>query len=135
MKKILGILALMMLFYLGGFQNAYAEMDVDSDSLYQISFIHPIQIIDDKKSIYGLRLNLGHGKNYDVYGVDLGLFNETTHYQKGLQVGFVNSTLKMTGLQIGLVNTTDFLEGVQIGLLNFHTHGMRDFFPIVNWSF
>ena len=133
MKKVISILMLIVSCHLMGVQVAHAE--VDGDSLYQISFIHPIQMIGKSKSIHGIRLNLAHGINYDVTGLDVGAFNQTDHYQKGLQVGFYNSTLKMTGLQIGLVNKTDFLEGVQIGLLNYHTRGMREFFPLVNWAF
>jgi hypothetical protein len=133
MKQFFGIFTLVVLFQWAGFQNAYA--DVDSDSPYQFSFIHPIQFIDDKRSIHGIRVNLGYGINHDVSGLDIGLFNRTKHSQRGLQVGFFNNTLKMTGLQVGLVNYTNFLNGVQIGLLNFHTQGRTDFFPVFNFSF
>ena len=92
-------------------------------------------MIGKTRSIRGIRFNLGYGINYDVSGLDVGGINQTDHFQKGLQIGFFNNTLKMTGLQIGLVNKTDFLHGVQIGVLNFNSQGMTDFFPIVNWAF
>jgi len=133
MKKIFFIPVLVITLCLTAVRPARAE--VDGDSPYQIAIIHPVQMIDKTKSIYGVRFNLVYGINYDVTGVDVGAFNRTTHYQKGLQVGIFNNTLKMTGLQIGLVNYTDFLDGVQIGVLNYHTQGMTDFFPFINWSF
>ena len=135
MKRLFGMFLIGIAVFMVGTQDARAELDVDSDSPYQISFINPIQMIADNKSIRGARFNLVYGVNYDVSGLDIGLINQSNHYQKGLQVGFFNSTLKMTGLQLGLVNYTNFLNGVQIGLLNFNTQGMTDFFPIVNWSF
>ena len=135
MKKTFLILTLVVAFSWAGLSAVQAELDVDSNSMYQISFINPVQVIDEDKSIYGARLNLVYGVNQDVFGLDLGLVNRTKHFQKGLQVGFFNSNVKMSGLQVGLVNYTNFLYGVQIGLLNFNTQGMTDFFPILNWSF
>ena len=135
MKKVFIILTFVVAFQWAGLPAAHAELDVDSNSMYQISFISPVQMIDPDKSIYGARMNLVYGVNFDVVGLDIGLVNRTKNFQKGLQIGFFNTNIKMSGLQVGLVNYTNFLNGVQIGLLNFNTQGMTDFFPIVNWSF
>ena len=61
--------------------------------------------------------------------------NRTEGVQKGLKVGFYNSSYDFNGLQIGIINEADWLNGVQIGLINVHKNGERDFFPIVNFSF
>lgn len=135
MNRIFAILTIVVAFPWAGFSTAHAELNVDSNSMYQISFINPVQMINENKSIYGARLNFVYGVNYDVVGLDIGLVNRTKNFQKGLQVGFFNSNIKMSGLQVGLVNYTNFLYGVQIGLLNYNTQGMTDFFPIVNWAF
>jgi len=129
MKKIFGIFILVILFYIGGIRHANA------DAPYQISVIHPFQMINQMESIHGIRFNFVYGINRDVYGLDFGMINQVDHYQKGLQIGIVNTSLKTKGVQIGFFNKTDFLEGVQIGLINIHTHGLTKLFPIINWSF
>ncbi|MBU1910652.1 MAG: hypothetical protein KJ726_11445, partial [Verrucomicrobia bacterium] len=40
-----------------------------------ISIVYPIQLVGQDQSVHGLRLNLIHGLNRDLVGLDLGLFN------------------------------------------------------------
>jgi len=128
MKKIFIALSLFIIVHLAGFQGAHATP-------VQLAFIDPIQLIHQRESINGMRVNLAYGVNYDVTGIDIGVINQVDRNFKGLQVGFFNNNLKTTGLQIGFINKTNFLEGIQIGILNFHTQGMTDFFPFINWAF
>ena len=129
MQKIFLILALVMAFCLTGYKSARA------DSPYQVSFIHPIQLIDPLVNIRGVRFNVIYGVNHDVSGLDIGLINQVNRHQKGLQVGLFNSSFKTSGVQLGIINKTNNLHGVQIGLINIHTEGMTEFFPIINYSF
>ncbi|MBT8387148.1 MAG: hypothetical protein KJO12_07020, partial [Ignavibacteria bacterium] len=56
----------------------------------QLSLFNPIQIFPESSSIAGFRFNLIYGKNANVTGLDLGLVNQTTGTQTGVQWGGLN---------------------------------------------
>ncbi len=84
----------------------------------QFAFAHPQQILPEYFKVYGIRVNLIHGKNHSVYGVDIGLLNEIVYDLMGVQYGLKNATGTAYGLQYGLLNSTNKLTGAQIGLIN-----------------
>lgn len=114
----------------------------------QLSLFNPVQIVPERESVNGLRLNLIFSKNSSLVGADLGLVNMTTGPQTGVQWGFVgivegkfsgwqwnmvsvdrgdfeglqmgmyNSAEYVNGLQLGLINNAASMKGVQIGLVN-----------------
>jgi len=58
----------------------------------QLSLFNPIQIVPEGESVNGIRLNLIYTKNANVTGFDMGLVNQTTGSQLGVQWGGVNIT-------------------------------------------
>jgi len=89
-------------------------------------------LIDEKKDIKGLRLNLLLGSNADVYGIDLGLGVNGSKSLSGIQIAglanvdYINSSFynpkggPVIGMQIaGLYNASSSVSGIQIaGLAN-----------------
>jgi hypothetical protein len=84
--------------------------------------------------VAGLRLNLPHGRNDSVTGVDLGILGDST-YLYGLQANLLGNRVRdragalqvslyndvdgrLTGFQIGGWNNARCGEGFQVGLLN-----------------
>ena len=111
----------------------------------------PWSIPNEESSVYGLRFNFGWGAYMDMYGLDSGVFSDTTRnfggfsatlfgnrvggLVKGVQIGLVNIAQDSAyGLQIGAVNFAEDLHGVQIGVLNFNNTGLKCF-PIMNIGF
>jgi len=114
----------------------------------QLSLFNPVQLVPEKESISGLRLNLLYGVNRDVQGLDYGLVNHTRgnelawqlggigYVEKdffgwqdnwinitngeftGFQSGVFNQATTANGVEFGLVNVTQSMHGLQIGLLN-----------------
>lgn len=114
----------------------------------QISLYNPVQILPEKESVSGIRLNLLYGKNENVQGLDYGFVNHTTGSELAWQVGAIgyvekdffgwqdnwinitngeftgfqsgvfNQATTANGVEFGLVNVTQNMHGVQIGLLN-----------------
>jgi hypothetical protein len=72
--------------------------------------------------VYGLRLNLLCGENFNVAGLDLGLVNGVIEKVSGVQVA-------------AMLNVSEKVRGVQIGLLNFMKDGFLPFFPLINFNF
>ena len=87
---------------------------------FELSFAAPLQMVPEDWDVAGIRINLLHGRNHNVGILDVGLLNETTDWQYGLQIGGLWNNVRgnMTGIQIaGLVNTSggqmsqaDFLQ-------------------------
>jgi len=102
---------------------------------YQVSVVYPVQVVEEKMSIKGIRYNFIYGINKNMKGLDFGMINAVSNEQSGLQLGLINSTFKSKGVQIGIINKTEYLEGLQIGILNFHNEGNMKLLPIVNWAF
>ena len=88
----------------------------------QLSLVNPIQIVPESQSINGFRFNLIYGKNANVTGFDLGLANQTTGKEVGVQWGLVNFTDGgFTGWQDSFVNITKGMSvGLQSGGVNYH---------------
>ena len=110
---------------------------IAQDNPFQLSLFNPIQIVPEKESVSGIRLNLIYTKNVNVTGFDLGLVNVTTGKEVGVQWGGVNVTEGgFTGWQSGFVNIShgDFV-GFQDSWVNYHDghfNGLQ--FSIVNYA-
>jgi len=130
MNKLILLILMVALMSIGGLNNAHAKT-----APYQLSIINPLQLIPERDSIKGVRINFGLGVNQNMYGIDIGMINQVDGDQRGLQFGIFNSSFKTTGVQIGLINMTEHLEGLQIGILNFHNEGNLKIMPIINFKF
>jgi hypothetical protein len=74
-------------------------------------------------------LDFPYGNNKNVYGVDMGLFNQISERGGGIQVGidnsFMSSNLSWTpdqsfsGIRVGICNGGSNFKGFQLGLVNF----------------
>ncbi len=84
----------------------------------QVSVWPPLQLFSDATPVYGLRLNLGHGRNPDVWGVDAGILNTSEDRQRGVQAGLLNQSEDAVGVHLGVLNYTKRVVGLQVGLLN-----------------
>ncbi len=82
----------------------------------QLSLFRPVQVFDDGRDVYGLRLNLLYGRNRNLVGLDLGL---------------VNSTRNFGGIQAGLWNESHLAAGFQFGLLGNVARGSGEIDPEV----
>lgn len=129
MKKLCLIILAVFLLNVSALNYAYADVP------YQVAVCYPVQVVNERESVKGIRYNFIYGVNNDVSGLDFGLVNQVDGVQKGLQLGFFNKSFKTNGVQIGFFNKTEYLNGIQIGLLNFHTEGDRKIFPIINYAF
>ncbi|WP_155717925.1 LA_2272/LA_2273 family lipoprotein [Leptospira noguchii] len=75
--------------------------------------------IPRKTDIEVLRLNLLYGETYNVFGLNLGLFNFIRDNLIGVQIGIVNEAENASGLQIGLLNNSNPTYGaLKVGFLN-----------------
>ncbi|MEE8336119.1 MAG: CsgG/HfaB family protein [Candidatus Neomarinimicrobiota bacterium] len=114
---------------------------------FQFSFNYPVQLFPSGIRVFGLGINIIHGRVYDHYGFNIGLINQVEHEMFGLQsgliniggdtygaqFGFMNTTTTLKGLQIGFINKAQTLNGVQIGIFNYNPQGPgRPFLPIIN---
>ncbi len=81
----------------------------------QLSLVDPVQVPNDEYSVVGLRLNLIYGKCQDMWGVDVGIVNQTEKNMNGLEAGVVNINKgHVAGVQFGLVSLVDGdMEGIQ----------------------
>lgn len=100
----------------------------------QVALFNPVQIVPEKESISGLRLNLVYGVNQNVQGLDWGLVNHTRGDEFAWQLGGVCYVEKnMTGWQDGWVNITQGeFTGLQSGLFNQASQGNGVMFGVVN---
>lgn len=110
----------------------------------------PWSVPNAESSVCGLRLNFGWGAYVDTYGLDAGLFSQTSRdfggiaanflgnsvesTMGGVQIGAVNLAGTAYGLQFGFVNAADDLHGLQVGFLNFNSSGVKCF-PVLNIGF
>ena len=96
----------------------------------QVSLWNPVQLFSQDSSVYGLRLDLPYGNNKNVYGLDIGLFNQISEHGGGIQAGidnsFMSSSLSWTpdqsfsGIRVGICNGGRNFKGFQLGLVNFY---------------
>jgi hypothetical protein len=114
MKKAL-VLGFMI--FLGGAGFVRAE-----EQPVQLALFNPIQIFSEEDSIQYFRWNFIYGVNADVRGLDIGLVNQTTGSQRGLQSGLVNVTQEFHGWQNGFVNSNEGSDksiGLQTGFISY----------------
>ena len=114
------ILASLILF---GTLNAHAV----TFSPLGVSLFHPFQFPGDDFTITGARINLIYGATHSVYGLDVGVVNETRQTMGGIQVGAVNLNQGQTdaiGFQAaGLANINSNkanIYGVQCAAVNYN---------------
>lgn len=129
-----------------------------------ISLLTPAQAPSPEWDVKGLRIDLLYGRCRDMYGLDVGLVNQTSGKQLGLAVGLVNygetdvtglqiggvnigervkafqigvynEADDISGIQIGLINHTRIMQGCQIGLINVIENNDLAFLPIFNCFF
>jgi len=132
MKKLCLIISIIVMFNTNVFDIANAEVHS-----YQLSLVNPMQLVNERHSIKGIRINLMYGINDNISGFDCCAFNIVEGEMKGFQFGLYNYSFKTTGLQIGIINRTEYLNGIQIGLINIHVEasGFRQYLPVINFSF
>lgn len=84
----------------------------------QMSVIPSAQLISEKESICGLRLNIPVGKNEEVTGIDIGLIG-SAETKRGIQLNIINGGTNNDGLAIaGLFNfNSGSVRGVQVAPL------------------
>lgn len=127
---------------LKGSESRPNSEDIKKWTPVQASIWNPLQIYREDWDVYGLRFNLLFGKNKNLYGIDMGLFNEFTDKAMGVQLGLMNfdSTMNFdvpdfdstgnmdeymkvcrpsfSGLQLGVVNQSGIMKGMQLGFGN-----------------
>ncbi len=109
----------------------------------QVALFNPVQIVNEKQSISGLRISLLYGLNQDVQGLDWGFVSHTRGNEFAWQVGGVGIVEKdftgwqdnwvnmsqgeFTGLASGVFNQGNDVNGVQFGFVNVaqHMHGLQ----------
>lgn len=92
----------------------------ETKSPISLSLFPPVQIVPEKGSVYGFRLNL-YGVNHNVSGLDIGLVNRVENDFVGLQwlgFGWVKGNLQ--GAQWNYITnvTKGTMEGVQFGIVD-----------------
>jgi hypothetical protein len=96
-------------------------------SAFQLSFVDPLQVIAQERSIAGFRFSLLRGANRDMIGVDLsGMATVTDGSLRGLQISVANKVDgAVTGLQIAaFMNAVQGeLRGVQISAVTSEAGG------------
>lgn len=113
-----------------------APADPRDPAAFQLSLWDSAQIIDSERSVHGARLALPYGRNWDVYGLDVGIVNSIDHDLEGVQfsiVGVTDNGVKgvqynllwssagghAQGFQSSAVTSAGSLTGVQIGAVNY----------------
>lgn len=89
----------------------------------QFSVFSPVQLAPIESDVYGLRLALPYGVNNKLFGLDVGIWNQTNGNSYGIQVAGLLASRKgrTCGLNVGgLVNLSEGIEyGISIaGLYN-----------------
>lgn len=85
----------------------------------QVSIISGMQLVSESTTIIGYRLNIFHGSNDKVYGLDTGLFNESNE-SGGISLGAASYTREFIGVQAGIANIARYqMYGFQIGVFNY----------------
>lgn len=85
---------------------------------FQAAIWPPVQLFHEAASVCGLRLNLGQGRNENVWGIDVGMLNTIEDRQRGIQAGLLNQSEDAIGVDLGILNYTKRIIGLQAGLLN-----------------
>ena len=90
----------------------------------QISLAPPAQFAPQDVPVRGLRLNVVYGVQQEVFGLDVGLFNEVGENLSGIGVGILNIARKdASGFQVGAANTVSGeFRGLQVAFAN-HNEG------------
>lgn len=114
-------LILLMLSFCFGVEVAHAS----AFSPLGLSLFAPVQLPGEDFTVTGARINFIYGATHSVYGLDLGLVNETHQTMGGIQVGALNINKGETdavGLQFGGIGNFNVnkanIYGVQAALIN-----------------
>lgn len=117
---------------------------------FQLTLWDSVQVIDATRSIHGVRLALPYGRNWNVYGADIGFVNRVDHDLVGGQLslaGMVDGDMKgfqnnlfygsvggeMQGVQMSAVNSAGSFRGAQFGAVNYARDGANGAgFALVN---
>ena len=78
------ILTLSFLFMLPAMTTNAQYIEKDGTNI-QLCLFNPLQVAPEESNVYGLRVTVPYGVNNSVYGLDFGLWSETTGYQYGVQ--------------------------------------------------
>jgi hypothetical protein len=107
MKKTVAVLSAFILIVTGSATAQDLVFSEDTGGVYypiQLALYPTVQLIPYDGDFAGLRLNF-IGVNRNVYGVDLGLINQTDDTFRGIGAGLVNlSGQGAAGLSIGFIN-------------------------------
>ena len=74
---------------------------VASTAHFQFSVFNPVQLVDEKENVAGLRLTLLYGKNADISGIDLGLGITHSKNITGIQIGGIGNGTGLAGPDSG----------------------------------
>lgn len=118
------------------FPVAAEERDSDAGAApFQFSVWDSVQVVDEERSIHGLRLTLPYGANRNLHGLDVGIANHLDGDLRGAQLswgGYVAGDFaglqynwilaivdgQMTGMQSALYSSAGTLRGLQLGFVN-----------------
>lgn len=124
MKKTIASLFAFALLTAGITSGQEIVFEEDSGGIYypiQLALYPTVQLVPYDSDFAGLRLNI-IGVNRNVYGVDVGLINQTDEQFRGIGAGLLN--LSQGGM-----------DGVSIGFVNHVNGDMRGFqgIPFISW--
>ena len=85
----------------------------------QVAVLDPMQVAPPEDDVYGVRVNLIYGRNANVYGLDVGVWNEVVQSEGALttlwQEADTESDGRAAGLRLGIYDVTREMWGAQIG--------------------
>jgi len=79
-------------------------------TVFQAAVWNPVQLFPEQYDVCGLRLNMLHGQNRDLYGVDIGLMNRATRDTSGIQLAVI---VNITGA-FGMTNSPRWHDDFEI---------------------
>ena len=85
----------------------------------ELAVVSDMQWKGNQYSVLGLRLTMFGGLNRNLYGLDIGPWNEVADSSVGIRFGLYNRTGNShTGLEIGGLNYSGSGYGLQLGAIN-----------------
>jgi len=85
----------------------------------QVALYDPVQLVDRNHDVNGVRLNLPYGRNRNLRGLDVGVFNRVDNQVVGIQASLLSCVAEdLTGMQVSAgvvtVNYAERVRGAQI---------------------
>ncbi|MGE4169996.1 MAG: hypothetical protein AB7F28_04675 [Candidatus Margulisiibacteriota bacterium] len=111
------IIALLLLCHVPLFALGYKEPMAEANAAPLQFSVFDGMAIPQPQMVKGLRINLPYGKVGFMTGIDLGIYNETTEKQVGIELGLVNIAPKSFGFRLGLLNASEDTFGLHLGLI------------------